>query len=412
MRFGRRNIAVRCMKCRGVALLGSVLFSANVCAETGGFQNAIETVLPRVVKLYGAGAGMEKGFGTGVIVSPDGLVLTVDSLLLDAKRIRVVTHDGATFLAEVVGRDSKSYLALLRMTFADEVDGQAGVHLAESSLVKGRENEHGGTEAVSEADDKPENHAAAREPERTIGPFAYYQVGCGEDAEIASRCHAPLKPGDWVLSAGNAFKVAEGDEPPSLAHGVFSTRTRLDARIRLRDFPYHGEVLVIDAITSNPGAPGSPLVNIDGELVGLIGREVISNLTHTHLNYALPRDALSAFVARTLSQPPGGDVAHRDTGESSESRKVEAVDLGIRISKAGFQSVLPFVDRVRRDSAAARAGVRKDDLILSVNGRNVADINEYESRIASLEVDDPVDLVIRRGREILAVRIETTSKAP
>lgn len=395
-----------------MALAGCVALSAFARTEAAGFQKAIEAVLPRVVKLYGAGAGMEKGFGTGVIVSPDGLVLTVDSLLLDAKRIRVVTHDGATYLAEVVGRDSQSYLALLRMKPAEEVnrraeDGASGTAAART-----------GSEPVAEVDranrsgDAMEDSADTGESEGSIGPFAYYEVACGHDAGDANRCHAPLRPGDWVLSAGNAFKVAEGNEPPSLAHGVFSARTRLDARIRLRDFPYHGDVLVIDAITSNPGAPGSPLVNIDGELVGLVGREAISNLTHTHLNYAMPRDALAAFVARTLSPSSAGDLAKGGAAGSSMTQTAEAVDLGIRISKAGFQSVLPFVDRVRRDSAAARAGVRKDDLILSVNGRNVADIDEYESRIASLEVGEPVDLVIRRGREILAVRIEATAKTP
>lgn len=412
MRFGRRILAVRSLKCRIVALAGCVALTAFARTEGAGFQKAIEAVLPRVVKLYGAGAGMEKGFGTGVIVSPDGLVLTVDSLLLDAKRIRVVTHDGATYLAEVVGRDSQSCLALLRMKSADEVNRQAEEGASGAATAR----TGSGPVAEVDKDDSPdeamEDAAAARESERSVGPFAYYDVACGPDAGDANRCHAPLRPGDWVLAAGNAFKVAEGNELPSLAHGVFSTRTRLDARIRLRDFPYHGDVLVIDAITSNPGASGSPLVNIDGELVGLVGREAISNLTHTHLNYAMPRDALAAFVARTLSPTSGNELAKDGGAGSSTPRDAETVDLGIRISKAGFQSVLPFVDRVRRDSAAARAGVRKDDLILSVNGRNVADIDEYESRISSLEVGEPVDLVIRRGREILAVRIEAAAKTP
>lgn len=411
MKFGRLNFAMRSTKCRIVALIGCLLLPAFARAQSAGLQKAIETVLPRVVKLYGASAGMEKGFGTGVLVSSEGLVLTVDSLLLDAKRIRVVTHDGAAYVADVLGRDSKSYLALLQLKADGEADGRAELRSMEQPAARTGNEPVDAVLAAGGSGDTQDDEAATRGPGRSIGPFAYYDVACRDDADAANRCHAPLRPGDWVLAAGNAFKVAEGDEPPSLAHGVFSTRTRLDARIRLRDFPYHGDVLVIDAITSNPGAPGSPLVNIDGELVGLVGREAISNLTHTHLNYALPRDALAAFVARTLSTPSGDDLAKGGAADSA-AQDAETVDLGIRISKAGFQSVLPFVDRVRRDSAAARAGVRKDDLILSVNGRIVADIDEYESRIGSLEADEPVDLVIRRGREILVVRIEATAKTP
>ena len=60
----------------------------------GGFDRAVSAVGPRVVKLYGLRAGREPGFGSGIIVSEDGLVLTVFSLLIDARRIRAVTADG------------------------------------------------------------------------------------------------------------------------------------------------------------------------------------------------------------------------------------------------------------------------------------------------------------------------------
>src|SRR3990172_5761678 len=55
-------------------------------AWAGGYDRPIETLLPRVVKLYGLGAGAQAGYATGLIVSPDGLVLTVFSLLIDARR--------------------------------------------------------------------------------------------------------------------------------------------------------------------------------------------------------------------------------------------------------------------------------------------------------------------------------------
>ena len=50
--------------------------------------------------------------------------------------------------------------------------------------------------------------------------------------------------------------------------------------------------------------------------------------------------------------------------------------------------------------------MRKDDLILSVNGRTVTDVREYDVRITSLSPDEPVDLIVRRGEHIVAIRVE------
>ena len=219
--------------------------------------------------------------------------------------------------------------------------------------------------------------------------------------------NAELRPGDWVLAAGNPFKVASGAEPVSLAHGVFSARTHLDARRRVRDFPYRGEVLVIDAVTSNPGAPGSALVNLDGEFVGMVGRVVTSNLTHTHFNYAIPRDVLHAYLGEATGAADVPSTAlQRGAADSPARTEPRPVDPGIRLARTGYKTVLPFVERVRQDSPAARAGVRQDDLILSINGRAVPDVDAYEARVASLRPDEPIELVVRRGRVILSIRIE------
>jgi serine protease Do len=221
---------------------------------------------------------------------------------------------------------------------------------------------------------------------------------------------AALEPGDWVLSAGNAFKVADGSEPVSVAHGVFSGRTRLDARRRTKDYDYHGEVLAIDAMTSNPGAAGSALVNLRGELVGIVGREVESNLTHTYFNYAIPRDVLYEFFRGASRSAADAGTAH-GAGEPppppAPIPTLEWGDLGVKLATAGYRRVLPFVERVRIGSPAFMAGLRRDDLILSVNGRSVPDIEDCERRLRMLDRGAAVDLVIRRGESIRTIRIET-----
>ena len=362
---------------RGAAVSTAFIVSAGMVgaahptpALCGGFDQAIEAAMPRVVKLYGLGAGAQKGYGTGVVVSQDGLVLTVSSLLIDANRIRAVGSDATPYEAEVVARDPTRQLALLRLKPAS-----------------GYRDVHGPAQAA---------HG---------GPLPFFDL---------SR-EAALSPGDWVLAAGNAFKVADGAEPVSVAHGVFSARTRLDARRRLKDFPYTGEVLVIDAITSNPGAPGSAVVNLNGEFVGMIGRQVISNLTYTHLNFAMPRAVLYDFYLEATLDTVGDSMASALTIGSHEPatewKKGAPFDPGIRISRVGYRTVLPFVERVRAGSPAQRAGVRRDDLILAVNGRSVADVAAYDDRLRALGPDEAIDLVVRRGRAILTIHIKNVEKS-
>ncbi len=95
----------------------------------------------------------------------------------------------------------------------------------------------------------------------------------------------------------------------------------------------------------------------------------------------------------------------------AEEDEQEPFETGIRLSKAGYRTVLPFVARVQRDSPADQAGVQKDDLILAVNGKNIKDADEYEERMKDREPDEAVTLVIRRGRRILTVELPVPSGA-
>jgi serine protease Do len=345
---------------------------AAIVVERQGFERAVSTVMPRVVKLYGLRGGAEAGYGSGIIVSEDGLVLTVLSLLIDARRIRVVTAEGLLLGADVIHRDRNRQLALIQLRPIDDEASREDRHAL-----------HSGSQPSSS--------------DRLRLPF----FNIAEQAE--------LRPGDWVLAVGNAFKVAEGAEPVSLVHGVFSTRTRLDARRRKRDFRYRDDVLVIDAITSNPGAPGGALVNLDGQFLGMIGREVISNRTNTHFNYAIPRDVLYEYLLEARGIEDGESPGSQPTGVSSNDEngwKNRLSVAGIRMSKVGYKVVLPFVARVRLGSIASRAGLRKDDLILSVNGRNVPDMAAFANTMSFLAPDEPWDLVIRRENRIVSLRIE------
>src|SRR4029078_1217597 len=108
-------------------------------------------------------------------------------------------------------------------------------------------------------------------------------------AEAAKKPHA--ETGDWVLALTNTCEIALRDDPLSLQRGVVMAYTKLAGRRGVFDFPYTGDVYVVDAITNNPGAAGGALLNRKGELLGVVGREIRNAVSDTWMNYAIPVQA-------------------------------------------------------------------------------------------------------------------------
>jgi len=333
-------------------LLHALLVTLPVL-PAGGFDRGIQIAQARTVKLYGLGAGMQKGYGSGILVSPDGQVLTVLTILVDSTNIRAVTADGRRYTATVVARDAGRQMALLQLV-AGEGDGSA---------------------------------APAGLP-------------CFPVAD--SQRSPPLRTGDWVIAAGNAFNVAQGAEPASVALGVFSGRTRLHARRRRQDYPYRGDVLLIDAITANPGAPGGPLVDLEGNLVGMVGRVVVSSTTRTQLNHAFPLAVCQQFLSEARQPADEGDREPPGWQQAD----VRPTDLGIKLFEMGYRKKLVFVESVRPASPAAEAGLKGDDLIVSADGRSVPDVEAFRRVLAELRPGDRLHLVALREEEHVDIIIE------
>lgn len=305
---------------------------------------AIDYATQRVVKLTGAKVGRSEGYASGIIVSEDGLVLTVDAGLLDASNLLAVLPDGTHRSLEQVHIDRQKQLALLRI----ERDGEA---------------------------EKKET-------------FAHFDL---EDAPATVE-------GQFVLAAGNPFKVASGAERVSVAQGVLGGRIRLDALRRNEPFSYTGDVLVLDAITSTPGFAGGALADADGRLLGMIGRVVEARSTHTMLNYAVPRDVLARFVRDALDPATGAEDA-TDTAPAAE------VYHGIKFFELGYMSNPVYVERVRRGSPAARAGLRKDDLIIGANSQPVPKLEALERIIGACRPGDTLELAVLRNEKVQKIDV-------
>jgi serine protease Do len=209
------------------------------------------------------------------------MILTVQSLLVTSRTVRVVLADGRLYDGRLIRSDEARQLALLRI-------------------------------------------------DATNLPF------------IAPEKSDHLSLGDTVYAMGNCFKIAEGPEPVSVFRGMVSARSFLQARRLSQDFEYTGPVIIYDAITANPGSAGGPLLDLDGRFVGLVGKVVESVQTNTRLNYALPAEELTAFIGGDAS-PTTTTQPQRNLAESHDGKPVDIgiklSTLGFRQSTAFVQRV-------------------------------------------------------------------------
>ncbi|MEL7497468.1 MAG: S1C family serine protease [Planctomycetota bacterium] len=317
----------------------SLAHAQDDTATVGNFvQKVIEKNQSKLVKVFGAGVGRVEGFSTGVLISDDGKILTTQGVYLDGRQVRVVMNDGSSHVATILQRDRNRQLALLKI------------------------------EAET-----PDFYELSTDP-----------VG---------------KKGDWVIAICNAFRVADKDEPISATLGIISLRTRMEARLTKRDVAYTGELVLIDAITSNPGAAGGAVLTADDRLVGIVGKIINSSETNTRLNYAVPSHLLADFVAGKLVE----------VDQAVETDKKDA-DLGIKLFTLGGRNSPAYVDRVQRGSPAAEAKLKADDMIISIDGQRIGNTKDYQTVLDELVPNEEVLMIVKRGREILRIRITPREK--
>jgi len=196
---------------------------------------------------------------------------------------------------------------------------------------------------------------------------------------IAPGSSGDLMVGEPVIAIGNPFGLSS-----TVTTGVISAinrSIRTDARV------YHG-FLQIDA-SINPGNSGGPLLNAEGHLIG-INTAVYGNAQG--IGFAIPID-----------------TARRVVSELIEHGEISPVWIGLELQDldAGLISALrlpatttgALVNRVRDGSPAARADVRRGDVVTRVDGQPLAMAIDYYERLDTLTNGQAIELtLLRDGR--------------
>ncbi len=323
-----------------LGMLLSLTLVLGSSAQAANLGPVIQTVQPRMVKIYGAGGfqGLES-YQSGFLISAEGHILTVWSYVLDTSYITVHLNNGTRLKAELLGADPRLELAVLK------IEGEG---------------------------------------------YDHFQL----DQAVAADA------GTQVLAFSNLYGVATGDEPASVQHGVISVISRLEARRGVFETPYRGPVYVIDAVTNNPGAGGGVLVNRRGQLLGMLGKELRNSRDNTWLNYAIPINELQQ-TSQDIIDGKYVPTQASDPRPKAE-QPLDAARLGIVMVPDVLARTPPFIDEVRQGSVAAEAGLRPDDLVLFVNDeRLIQSVKSLKEEFNYIDRDDSVKLTIIRGQELL-----------
>ncbi len=187
-----------------------------------------------------------------------------------------------------------------------------------------------------------------------------------------------LEVGDIVMALGNPFGVGQ-----TVTHGIVSAVAR--TQMGVSDYQFF---IQTDAAI-NPGNSGGALVDLGGRLVGINTAIFTRSGGSQGIGFAIPVNMVKGVIA---SAQGGSAVVRRPwLGAKLQTVTPDLVEsLGLK-RPAGA-----LVASVAARSPAARAGMRPNDLIVSVDGQEVDDVNAFDYRFATKPVGGQTIIVVKR----------------
>lgn len=278
---------------------------------------------------------VQRGLGSGVIVTSDGYILTNNHVIDKADAIYIRTSDNRKIVAKVIGTDPKTDLAVIKVN------------------------------------------------ERGLKPIL---IGNSDK----------LRVGEWVIAIGSPLGESLAR---TVTQGIVSAIGR--SNVGLADYE---DFIQTDAAI-NPGNSGGPLVNINGELVGI--NTAIASRTggFEGIGFAVPSNMAQKVLTALITK---GKVTRGYLGISIQDID-ENIAKGMQLKS--IEGVL--VGTVVSGSPAAKAGLRTGDVILDFNDRKALSSVELRNAIAGLSPGSTAKIRILRDGEVRVfnVRLEEQPSA-
>ena len=271
------------------------------------------------------GSEVQAGLGSGVIVSPDGYVLTNNHVVEGADEIEIILNDSRRAVAKVIGTDPDTDLAVLKV----DLDKLPVIVLGNSDS---------------------------------------------------------LQVGDQVLAIGNPFGVGQ-----TVTSGIVSALGRNQLGINTFE-----NFIQTDAAI-NPGNSGGALVDIHGDLLGINTAIYSRSGGSMGIGFAVPVSTARMVMEGLVKD---GQVTRGWIGvEPNDLSSELAETFGVK-AKQGV-----IITGVLQNGPAAQAGIRPGDVITSVAGKDVGNVSELLSKVASLKPGLPSRFSLQRQNEKMDLEV-------
>jgi serine protease Do len=196
-----------------------------------------------------------------------------------------------------------------------------------------------------------------------------------------------IRVGDWIVAIGNPYGLGG-----TVTAGIISARSR-----DIQSGPYD-EYLQTDA-PINRGNSGGPMLNMDGEIVGVNTAIFSPSGGSIGIGFAIPSSLAKNIVDQLRNH---GKIKRGWLGVHIQTVTPDIADgLGLGRPRGAL------VSSVNAEGPAAKAGVQQGDVILSFDGKDVPDMHRLPLMVAETEVDKAVPMkVFRKGQDVsLTVKI-------
>jgi serine protease Do len=381
----------------------------------------------------------EKGLGSGVIVSPEGYILTNNHVVDGATEVMVTLHDKREMRARVVGTDPKTDIAVLKidgsnfptLTLADSSKAEIG----DVVLAIGDPFGIGQTVTQGIISATGRSGLGIEDVEDFIQTDASINPGNSGGALVDDQGHLiGINTAIVGGSGGNVgigfavpINMAKNDMDQILAHGKV---VRAYMGIMLQDVTpamaraFHTNVaggLVGDISKDSPAShsdlkKGDIIVELNGQAIesgNQLRLKVGWMEPGTTINLKVLRDGKPVQVTMKLAEFPS-DQEQASLG-SGNKESAEAALPGVSVEsltpevasqlKLSPQTKGVVVDEVSQSSAAAEAGLQRGDVIQEVNHRPVSTASDFRQAVGSAPKDSPILLLVNHGGNTMYVAI-------
>jgi serine protease Do len=274
----------------------------------------------------------QQGLGSGVIVSKDGYVLTNYHVVHGADEIEVKTSDGRTFEASIVGVDSLSDVAVIKLKGA-------------------------------------------------VKDLAVAFIGDSDK----------LRVGEWVMAVGNPFSLTS-----TVTQGIVSALGRKVDNSNL----YQNYIQTDAAI--NPGNSGGALVDLNGALIGINTMIVTRSGGFMGIGMAIPINMAKKVMEDIIYE---GKVTRGWLGVSiQDPNPAMRSSLGLGDRKG------VLIGDVYKGQPADKGGIKRGDVVLSIDGKKVNDMNELRNTVAGISPGVKIPVVVFRGGKEITLTVKLVER--